>query len=70
MTADRRKKKIVSLKLDDPLYSQLEIQAVENGETINDLIRRLLGESMESWCDYCETVRRLSDEEERSLHIW
>ena len=51
MTADIRKTKIVSLKLDDPLYSQLETQAVENGETINDLIRRLLGESMESWCD-------------------
>ncbi len=70
MTADIRKTKIVSLKLDDPLYSQLETQAVENGENINDLIRRLLSESMEDWCDYCDTVRRLSDDEDRPVHIW
>ena len=53
MTADIRKTKIVSLKLDDPLYSQLETQAVENGENINDLIRRLLCLPHKGGGDFC-----------------
>lgn len=61
--------KTVSLKIDDPLYSLLEMHAGENGEGLNELIQRLLCESMDGWCDYCDAMRRLADDDDRPIHV-
>lgn len=68
MTAVMRKKK-VSLKVESSLYSLLETQAGENGECLTDLVLRLLSESMEGWGEYCETVRKLADDEDRPVRL-
>ena len=57
MTTVAEHQKKVSLKIETPLYSLLERQAMENGEGLNDLICRLLSEAVDDWRDYCATVQ-------------
>lgn len=69
MTAAFSAQRKLSLKIDAPLYSLLEKQADENGEGLNDLIQRLLADAMDEWCDYCNTLKQLSAEDDRPLHV-
>ena len=64
MTAAFAPQKKVSLKIDAPLYSLLEKQADETGIGLNDFIQQLLTDAMDNWSDYCDTLRRLSSDEE------
>ena len=64
MTAAFAPQKKVSLKIDAPLYSLLEKQADETGVGLNDFIQQLLTDAMDNWGDYCDTLRRLSSDEE------
>ena len=45
------------------------MHAGENGEGLNELIQRLLCESMDGWCDYCDAMRRLADDDDRPVHV-
>ena len=69
MTAAFSDQKKVSLKIDAPLYSFLEKQADETGVGLNDFIAQLLTNAMDEWCEYCDTIRRLSSEEDMPRHI-
>ena len=69
MTAAISTQKKLSLKIDAPLYSFLEKQADETGVGVNDFITQLLTNAMDEWCEYCETLRLLSSDEETPLHI-
>ena len=70
MAASDSGKKIVSLDMEEELYSFLETQAFERGENLNDVIRCMLLESMESWCDYCDALRTLADSDaEVRFHV-
>ncbi len=64
MTAALPSQKKVSLKIDAPLYSLLEKQADETGVGLNDFIQQLLADAMGEWCEYCDTLRRLSSDDE------
>ena len=69
MTAAISTQKKLSLKIDAPLYSFLEKQADETGIGLNDFIAQLLTNAMDEWCEYCETLKRLSLDEEPHQHI-
>ena len=69
MTAAFSTQKKLSLKIDAPLYSLLEKQADETGVGLNDFIQLLLTDAMGDWCDYCDTLRRLSSEEDTPGHL-
>ncbi len=69
MTAAFSTQKKLSLKIDAPLYSLLEKQADETGVGLNDFIQQLLTDAMGDWCDYCDTLRRLSSEEDTPGHL-
>ena len=69
MTAEFPIQKKLSLKIDAPLYYFLEKQADETGVGLNDFIAQLLTNAMEDWCEYCETLRRLSSDEDAAKHI-
>ncbi|MGN1079469.1 MAG: hypothetical protein ACI4TE_04775 [Alphaproteobacteria bacterium] len=64
MTAAFSPQKKLSLKIDAPLYSLLEKQADETGVGLNDFIQQLLADAMNDWCEYCDTLRRLSSDDE------
>ena len=64
MTAAFSPQKKPSLKIDAPLYSLLEKQADETGVGLNDFIQQLLTDAMGDWCEYCDTLRRLSSDDE------
>ena len=64
MTAVFSPQKKLSLKIDAPLYSLLEKQADETGVGLNDFIQQLLTDAMGDWCEYCDTLRRLSSDDE------
>ena len=64
MTAAFSTQKKLSLKIDAPLYSLLEKQADETGVGLNDFIQQLLTDAMGDWCEYCDTLRRLSSDDE------
>ena len=64
MTAAFSPQKKLSLKIDAPLYSLLEKQADETGVGLNDFIPQLLTDAMRDWCEYCDTLRRLSSDDE------
>lgn len=69
MTAAISTQKKLSLKIDAPLYSFLEKQADETGVGLNDFIAQLLTSAMDDWCEYCETLRRLSSDDDTPRHI-
>ena len=69
MTAAFSNQKKLSLNIDAPLYSMLEKQAEESGVGLNDFIARLLTSAMDEWNDYCDTLRRLSDDGDRSQRV-
>lgn len=70
MTSIAEHQKKVSLKIETPLYSLLERQAMENGEGLNDLICRLLSEAVDDWRDYCAVVQRIASDDDCPVHIW
>ena len=69
MTAAISTQKKLSLKIDAPLYSFLEQQADETGVGLNDFIEQLLTNAMDEWCEYCDTLRRMSLENDIPRHI-
>ena len=69
MTAAISTQKKLSLKIDAPLYSFLEKQADETGVGLNDFIAQLLTNAMDEWCEYCDTLRLLSSDEDKPQHI-
>ena len=69
MTAAYSTQKKLSLKIDAPLYSLLEKQADETGVGLNDFIQQLLADAMDEWCEYCETLRRMSIDEDAPRRI-
>ena len=69
MTAAISKQRKLSLNIDAPLYSMLEKQAEESGVGLNDFIARLLTGATDEWNDYCETLRRLSDDGDRAQRV-
>lgn len=64
MDTQDKKVKTVSLPVDASLYELLDSQASRQGEGVNELITRLLAESMENWCAYCDSLRLLELEDE------
>lgn len=70
MTAAISTQKKLSLKIDAPLYSFLEKQADETGIGLNDFIEQLLTNAMNDWCEYCETLRMLSSDDDMPKHIF
>ncbi len=69
MTAAFSNQKKLSLNIDAPLYSLLEKQADETGVGLNDFIARLLTDAMDDWCDYCDTLRRLSSDDDQVRRV-
>ncbi len=69
MTAAFSNQKKLSLNIDAPLYSLLEKQADETGVGLNDFIARLLTDAMDDWCDYCDTLRRLSSDDDQGRRV-
>ena len=69
MTAAFSTQKKLSLKIDAPLYSFLEKQADETGVGLNAFIEQLLTHAMDEWCEYCETLRQLSSDEDSPRHV-
>lgn len=69
MTAAFPAQKKLSLKIDAPLYSFLEKQADETGVGLNAFIEQLLTNAMDEWCEYCETLRQLSSDEDEPRHV-
>lgn len=69
MTAAFSNQKKLSLNIDAPLYSLLEKQADETGVGLNDFIARLLTDAMDNWCDYCDTLRLLSSDDDRVRRV-
>ena len=69
MTAATSTQKKLSLKIDAPLYSFLEKQADETGVGLNDFIEQLLTNAMDEWCEYCDTLRRMSLDDDIPRHI-
>ena len=66
MVKSAENKKIVSLSVENSLYDLLKEHASQQGEGVADLISRLLTDSMESWCAYCDSLRLLEMEDESS----
>lgn len=56
-------KKIVSLPVEQSLYDLLKEYAECRGEGVTDLVSRMLADSMDSWCDYCDSLRLMENEE-------
>ena len=69
MTAAFSNQKKLSLNIDAPLYSLLEKQADETGVGLNDFIAQLLTDAMDNWCDYCDTLRRLSSDDNQVRRV-
>jgi len=46
------------------IRERLEKQADETGVGLNDFIQQLLTDAMGDWCEYCDTLRRLSSDDE------
>ncbi len=69
MTAAFSNQKKLSLNIDAPLYSLLEKQADETGVGLNDFIAQLLTDAMDNWCDYCDTLRRLSSDDDQVRRV-
>ena len=57
-------KKIVSLPVDNGLYDALSAYAAREGQGVADLVMRLLTDSMDGWCDYCDSLRLLENDED------
>ena len=62
-------KKIVSLPVDNGLYDALSAYASRQGEGVADLVLRLLADSMDGWCDYCDSLRLLESDEDRRVCV-
>ena len=69
MTAAFSNQKKLSLNIDAPLYSLLEKQADQTGVGLNDFIAQLLTDAMDGWCDYCDTLRRLSSDDDQVRRV-
>ena len=69
MTAAFSNQKKLSLNIDAPLYSLLEKQADETGVGLHAFIAQLLTDAMDNWCDYCDTLRRLSSDDDQVRRV-